>query len=55
MMMLVEEELRTVEHLLIYMEASIKGFDCNNIFIGHYEHLLTFVFFSHLSKNRKIT
>lgn len=36
----VDEELRTVEHILTYLEAAIRSIPCHKIFIAHYEHVL---------------
>lgn len=35
-----DEALRTIEQNLIYMESALRGVNCDQIFLGHYEHVL---------------
>ena len=37
---IVDQELRTVEHTLTYMESALRGVPCHKTFIAHYEHAL---------------
>jgi hypothetical protein len=36
----VDQELRTVEHTLTYIESAMRGIPCHKTFIAHYEHVL---------------
>ncbi len=36
----VDQELRTVEHTLTYIEAALSRVSCDKIFVAHYEQAL---------------
>lgn len=35
-----DQELRTVEHTLTYLEAALRGVPCHKTLVAHYEHAL---------------